>query len=210
MTYPTDAADAVQSRTGAAAGTLDRILMGVCVAVWLAALGTAVAATVALTDLGRPAPQTSGADTPWLLYAVIGVSAVVIAGAIPLLLRARRSAQTEPAPVPLTRERTTAPVGEPATEKMRVAGSAAPLPASLPPGYPTAAVDQLWLRSVLLIVTAMGVATIAIGAATYSMAAENDTVAWILYGLAAVVTLAMPVAAWWYLRRLRELLEPAV
>jgi hypothetical protein len=62
---------------------------------------------------------------------------------------------------------------------------------------------------VVLLMTAMGVAMIAIGAATYLMAVDRDTAAWALYGLAAVVTLAMPLMSWWYLRRLRDLLEPA-
>lgn len=187
--------------------TLDRVLMGVCAAAWLAALGTAVAATVALTELGRTAPPDTGEPgTPWLLYTVIGVSAVVIIAAVPLLLRARRSAEAGPAPASLTQDRA-APVtvAEPPTERMRQA----PVPASLPPGYPAEEVDRLWLRSVLLITTAMGVALIAIGAATYLMAVDNDTVAWVLLGVAAVVTLAMPVAPWWYLRRLREVLEPS-
>ncbi|MBO0680519.1 DUF2561 family protein [Mycolicibacterium sp. S2-37] len=210
LTDTGDTRAAVHPRTGALAGNLDRILMGVCVAAWLAALGTGVAATVALADLGRRQPDTpGGSDTPWLLYTVIGVSAVVIVAAVPLLLRARRAAQAEPAPAPLTRDRPAPVVPEPATERMRAVRPAT-VPASLPQTYPTGAVDQLWLRSVLSVTTAMGVALIAIGAATYLMAVENDTVAWVLYGLAAVVTLAMPIAPWWYLRRLRELVEPAV
>ena len=48
---------------------------------------------MALVDLGRGHPQSSGeSGTPWLLYTVIGVSAAVIIGAVPLLLRARRAA----------------------------------------------------------------------------------------------------------------------
>ena len=71
----------------------DRILLAVCAAIWLAALGAAVAATVALVDLGRGHPESSTTSgTPWLLYTVIGVSALVIVGAIPLLMRARRAA----------------------------------------------------------------------------------------------------------------------
>lgn len=92
--------DMAAARTGAAAENLNRILLGVCAAVWLIALGAAVAATVALTELGRSRPAVSSdGDTPWLLYTVIGVSAVVIIGAVPLLLRARQTAQAEPEPV---------------------------------------------------------------------------------------------------------------
>ena len=32
------------------------------------------------------------------------------------------------------------------------------------------------------------------------MAAEHDTVAWVLYGAAGLVTLAMPAIPWFYLR----------
>ena len=72
----------------------DRILLAVCAALWLAALGTSVAAIVALVDLASG--HSTGADdaeTPWLLYTVIGVSAFVIAGAITLLIRTRRTAE---------------------------------------------------------------------------------------------------------------------
>lgn len=72
--------------------TTDRALIVACAVVWLLALGFFVAAGVALTDLGRGQPQAPTAEgaTPWLLYSVIGVSAVVIVAAVPLLLRARR------------------------------------------------------------------------------------------------------------------------
>ncbi|HET7667852.1 MAG TPA: DUF2561 family protein, partial [Mycobacterium sp.] len=74
----------------------DRILLGVCAGVWLVALGTGVAATVALVDLGTGHAQAGGeSDTPWLLYVVIAISAAVIIGAVPLLLRARRAALDE-------------------------------------------------------------------------------------------------------------------
>ncbi len=55
--------------------TTDRVLLGACAAVWLAALGAGVAAVVALVDLGRSHPQgAESADTPWVLYTVIGLS----------------------------------------------------------------------------------------------------------------------------------------
>lgn len=197
------------ARPGSGAEKLNRILLGTCAAAWLAALGAGVAAGVALAELGRTRPAvSSGGDTPWLLYTVIGVSAVVIIGAVPLLLRARRTADDEPAPLLLPRERPTA-ASEPATERIRAVGTLAqPLPSRLSAGHPTAVADRLWLQCALVLGTAMGVALIAIGAATYLMAVDHDTVAWVLYGVAAVITLAMPVAPWWYLRRLRELLEP--
>src|ERR1700744_6299864 len=77
---------------------IDRILIGSCAAVWLVLLGVSVAAAVALNDLGRGFHKaaSSSPHTNWVLYAVIIVSALIIAGAIPILLRARRMAQFEP------------------------------------------------------------------------------------------------------------------
>ncbi|KUI29704.1 hypothetical protein AU196_05190 [Mycobacterium sp. IS-1742] len=197
------------ARSGAAAERLNRILLGVCAAVWLIALGAGVAATVALTELGRSQPAVSSdGDTPWLLYTVIGVSAAVIIGSVPLLLRARQTAQAEPEAVVLPRERATA-TDEPATEKLRIAPVAQQVPSRLDPGVPTAEVDRLWLQCALVLGIAMGVAMIAIGAATYLMAVGSDTVSWVLYALTALVTLAMPVAPWWYLRELRALHDSA-
>ena len=48
----------------------------------------AVAATVALVDLGKRTRRNRRAipDTPWLLYTVIAISAAVIIGAVPLLI----------------------------------------------------------------------------------------------------------------------------
>src|SRR6476661_2979739 len=203
----------------------DRILLGACAAVWLGALGAGVAATVALVDLGTGhAQSTGGSDTPWLLYAVIAISAAVIIGAVPLLLRARRAALEEPPPA-----RATTPVravpGQPQppvrgaeapTEKLRV------LPTLSEPGYATreaitpqqssalmTAVDQLWLRCAVLIAIAMGVALVAIGVATYLMAVDHNAAAWALYAIAGVVTVGMPAIPWFYLRQLRALLEPS-
>ncbi|MGE2716002.1 DUF2561 family protein [Mycolicibacterium litorale] len=205
MTYT----DTAPARTGVAAENLNRILLGVCAAVWLIALGAAVAATVALTELGRTQPAASSdGDTPWLLYTVIGVSAVVIIGAVPLLLRARQTAQAEPQPVVRPRE-TDSATDEPATEKLRITPVVQQVPSRLDPGLPTPEIDRLWLQCALVLGIAMGVAMVAIGAATYLMAVGSDTISWVLYGLTAVVTLAMPVAPWWYLRELRALEEPA-
>ena len=67
-------------------------------------------------------------DTPWLLYAVIAISAAVIIGAVPLLLRARRAALEEPPPAARAtrcsgRDRAAPPPvrgAEAPTEKLRV------------------------------------------------------------------------------------------
>ncbi|HET9541361.1 MAG TPA: DUF2561 family protein [Candidatus Limnocylindria bacterium] len=205
---------------------IDRILLGACAAVWLVALGAGVAASVALVDLGRGHPiAPEGSDTPWLLYAVIGISAVVIVGAVPLLLRARRTALDAPRPARTTGERPapgqppSARGAEAPTEKLRAFKSVAEQ-VNPRPGYPApsaairaapsvlvSAVDQLWLRCAVAIACAMGVATLAIGVATYLMASDNNTAAWILYGLAGLVTLAMPALAWFYLRQLHDVLD---
>jgi hypothetical protein len=199
----------------------DRILLGACAAVWLAALGAGVAATVALVDLGTSHGASTGeSDTPWLLYAVIAISAAVIIGAVPLLLRARRAALEEsPPPARATPVRAVAgqpPVrgAEPPTEKLRVPARAATGPGyatreaiSPPPSPLMTAVDQLWLRCAVIVAIAMGVATVAIGVGTYLMAVDNNAAAWVFYVLAGLVTVAMPAIPWLYLRQLRGLLE---
>src|SRR4051812_30541850 len=201
----------------------DRILLGACAAVWLVALGAAVAATVALVDLGTGRAQSTGeSDTPWLLYAVIAISAAVITGAVPLLLRARRAALEAPPPPTPAPMRAAAPSrpdvpvrgAEAPTEKIRIgattsAGLSYPTreairPLSNPLG---GAADQLWLRFAVVLAIAMGVATVAIGIATYLMAVDHNAVAWAFYVLAGLVTRGMPAIPWFYLRELRAVLE---
>lgn len=208
---------------------IDRILLGICAAVWLVALGAAVAATVALVDLGtRHGPSSGGSATPWLLYAVIAISAAVIIGAVPLLLRARRAALEESPPPAAPAPVRAAPGQQPPvrgaeapTEKLRVPPTSQTSRGASGPGYPTyptreainspppspltAAVDQLWLRCAVGIAIAMGVAVVAIGVATYLMAIDHDAVSWVFYVLAGLVTLAMPGIPWFYLRELRAL-----
>jgi Protein of unknown function (DUF2561) len=207
----------------------DRILLGACAAVWLAALGVGVAATVALVDLGTGHAQSTGdSETPWLLYAVIAISAAVIIGAVPLLLRARRAALEE-SPPPARATPVRAVAGQPPpvrgveapTQKLRVPGTRVAGTTAGGPGYASreavspppspvmTAVDQLWLRCAVVIAIAMGVATVAIGVATYLMAVDNNAAAWVLYVLAGIVTVAMPAIPWFYLRELRAMLEPA-
>ena len=209
-----------------AAGRTDRILLGACAAVWLIALGAGVAATVALVDLGTGHAQSTGeSETPWLLYAVIAISAAVIIGAVPLLLRARRAALEEPPPpARATPGRAVAGQQPPVrgadspTEKLQVPTTRV---VASGPGYATReairppptplmrAVDQLWLRCAVVIAIAMGVAMVAIGVATYLMAVDHNAAAWVFYVLAGLVTVAMPAIPWVYLRELRALLEPS-
>jgi hypothetical protein len=182
---------------------IDRGLMAACAVAWLAALGVAVAAGVALVNLGEAhsTAPVEDPDTPWLLYTVIGISALVIVLAVPLLLRARRSVEEPPPP----------PRPGPKTVQAR-----AMLADQDPPGYPgptparhsstaisAAFLDRMWLRCGLGVLTAIGLAYVAVGVATYLMAVDKSTASWVAYGVAGVITLAMialPVA---YLRQLR-------
>ncbi|MBX9638479.1 MAG: DUF2561 family protein, partial [Mycobacteriaceae bacterium] len=51
---------------------IDRILIGVCAAIWLVLIGMSVAATVALVDLGQGFhPMARNPHTTGALYAVI-------------------------------------------------------------------------------------------------------------------------------------------
>lgn len=225
MTYDTDQAGRSRLTPALEPGELDRtdrILLGSCAGIWLVALGTAVAAAVALVDLGTGRAETSGSSgTPWLLYTVIGVSAVVIIGAVPLLLRARREAVAGAEAAPA------APAGDPRGAGRGSAaavplggtaargGSAARASYAAPRAVRTmeapepfsAAVDQLWLRCAVVIACAIGIAMVAIGVATYLMAVDSTVVAWIFYGLAALVTVAMPAVPWFYLKELRTVLD---
>lgn len=174
----------------------DRVLLGACAVVWLAALGAAVAAVVALVDLGRSHPQgAESADTPWVLYTVIGLSVLVIAGAVPLLLRARAQADNRPpgARRPLPPARSPRPIGgsyraAPVAMSRYTAGT----------GAATAATEAVWLRFTLAVTCAIGLGTAAIGLATYLMATGSNVAAWCLYGLAGLVTagiVALPIVA---------------
>ncbi|AFM17949.1 Protein of unknown function (DUF2561) [Mycolicibacterium chubuense NBB4] len=189
----------------------DRALLGGGVLVWLGALGAGVAATVVLVNLARGHTETSGSGTPWYLYVVIVVSAVVIAGAIPLLLRARRVTQTQAAEgeprTPLRAEEPQVRATDAPTEKLRtvsptpLAAVSGPLPV-LSPEF-----GRLWLRCTAAIVGAMGLATLLVGVATYLMAVGSDTVAWVLYAFAGLVTVAMCALPWYFLREMRAELE---
>lgn len=192
---------------------IDRILIGACAAVWLVWLGVSVAAVVALVDLGRGFHKVAGnSHTTWVLYVVIIVSALVIAGAIPVLLRARRMSQAEPAA-----EAMTAP-GRAAAKPPVRGGSPGARPGTEPPYQPRvqsaapaaewsgADVDRVWLRGTVWLAGTMGVALIAVAAATYLMAVGHDGPSWVGYGLAGAVTVAMPLVEWLHVRQLRRVI----
>lgn len=213
--------------TSSEAENLDRLLLAACAVIWLAALGSGVAATVALVGLGsgHSAKSASTSGTPWLLYGVIGVSALIIVGAIPLLVRARRAALDDPraghgagARPTAGRTQTPARAPDPRTQVLRTSQPAA-APTRARSAYPASArvstfdtslppaVDRIWLRCAVVIASAMGLALLAIGIATYLMADGHDTFSWGAYIVAGLVTLALPAVPWIYLRQLHEVVD---
>lgn len=228
MPYATDPVGSLHARPNLEPGEFDRtdrILLGACAVIWLIALGTAVAAVVALVDLGSGQQESSDSSgTPWLLYVVIAVSAAVIVGAVPLLIRARRDAMSDAEPP--ARDSRPAPGRQDLgrgdatrSERLRISGApvgrihngpgyaAAVTHSTSLPAPLVAAIDQVWLRCALLIACAIGIAMVVIGVATYLMAIESDTAAWVFFVLSGLVTLAMPAIPWFYLRELRALLD---
>ncbi len=194
-----------------APATADRILVGLCAAVWLALVGMSVAAIVALMDLGQGFHDPRGnPHTSSVLYAIIVISALIILAAIPMLLRARRTtrggpvARSERAPA-----RTAS--GQPsrfehaAAATMTRQGRAARL-STLRPALPDAVVDRVWLRGTAALMGTMGAALLAVALATYLMAIGHDGFSWTSYGIAGFVTLIMPLAPWRQVRQLRRTL----
>jgi hypothetical protein len=216
-----DPAAAGQTRSPEA---VDRAMVAVCGAIWLVMLAVSVVATVALVQLGQGRDADPGGQSSWLLYSVIAVSALIIAGAIPLLLRARRTALADPGaradsaradsggsgsggsgaadPGPVL------PIEAP-TEKLRVFGTAVdPYAREAAPAavsrVPAAVVDRLWLRGTTSLLGAIGLALTAVATATYLLTAGNDTGTWVALGTAAVITVAMPAILVAFARRLGE------
>jgi len=191
--------NSVRARVLGSPADTDRILIGVCAVIWLVLLGTGVAAVVALVNLGTGGhgELTGSSHTPWALYVVAVVSALVILAAIPVLLRARQAAA---APPPVRRRVAgAAPAGDTAgsaiTEKLRVFDPAASSPA-----------ERVWLRGSVLLAIAVGVALTAVAIATNLMAVGRDGLSWGSYGVAGLITVAMPVIPWLHLRQLHGLL----
>lgn len=194
--------------------TVDRLMVGVCGAIWLVWLAVASIATVALVQLGRT-PRTGGGEShsSWLLYTIIVISALVIVGAIPLLIRARRTAMSVAAagsgagagvseaaeslqrasdPLP------TSPAAEAPTEKLRVFGASVD-PYRRKPAAPRAVsrlnvvLERIFLRGTASLLGAMGLALTAVEVATYLLAVHTDTAAWVALGLAGAITAGMVV-----------------
>lgn len=196
--------------------TVDRMMVGICGAIWLVALAAGVFAVVALIRLGSG--QTGGGEqqSSWLLYSIIVVSALVILGAIPLLLRARRNAQADSvgADTATADAEPVRPIDAP-TEKMRVFGvdpydraaAVEPQPAVSP--ALAAVVDRLWLRGTTSLLSAMGLAYIAVAVGTYLLAVGSDTASWVAFGVAGVITVAMVAILAHFQRHLGEAVDDA-
>ncbi len=193
---------------------IDRILVGACAAVWLVLIGVSVAAAVALADLGQGFHKVSRSPhTTWVLYVVIVVSGLIIAGAIPVLLRARRTAQGETPARPaggLLRGAASRPIrpGNPARRTVaELARRDRDQTVGADDEWSGAAVDRIWLRGTVALIGTMGAALIAVAAATYLMAVGHDEPSWVIYVLAGLVTAAMPVIEVLHVRQLRRVID---
>jgi hypothetical protein len=150
-------------------------------------------------------------QSSWLLYSIIVVSALVIIGAIPLLLRARRAAVTVAGPDdspadPAMR----APATDAAAGRMRVFGVdpyARRVPEARAVGVTQAVVERLWLRGTVSLLGAMGVALTGVAIGANFLAGRNDAGAWVAFGLAGAITVAMPAVMVFFQRQLREAVE---
>jgi hypothetical protein len=191
--------------------TADRIIIGLCAAVWLLLVGTSVAALVALMDLGRGFHEAKGnPHTSSVLYAIIVISALIILAAIPMLLRARRTLRDGPgARSAGVSARTVSgqPIGS-GNASGRIIGrqDETERPATLRATLADAEVDRVWLRGTVALIGTMGLALLAVAAATYLMAIGHDGFSWASYVIAGIVTLVMPVIPWQHGRQLRRTL----
>lgn len=205
----------LEAQAGRSPETVDRLMVGVCGAIWLVLLAASVFATVALVRLG-----TGGGgerQSSWLLYSIIVVSALVILGAIPLLLRARRSALT-PDTRADTRDEASAespaalPVRTPEapTEKMRVFGVDPYASRELEAGSSAARhayhamVDRVWLRGTTSLLGVMGLSLTAVAVGTHLLAGATDTGAWVAFGAAGALAISMVAVLTYFQRQLGE------
>ncbi len=186
---------------------IDRVMIGACAAIWLVLVGVSVAAAVALADLGRGFHKMARTPhTTWVLYAVIIVSALIIAGAIPVLLRARRMTQAEPvvrsralqggAIRQAGRSGPRVPIEQTRREPVKAYGAV--------DEWSGAVVDRIWLRGALALTSAIGTSLIAVAVATYLMAAGHDGASWVSYGCAGVIAAGLPAIEILYVRQLHR------
>lgn len=197
---------------------VDRILLGLCALIWLVLLGMSVAAAVALVDLGRGFHQPTENPHTGLLYIVIGVSALIILAAIPVLLRARQaSVPRRPAGLAPPPRNGRGPVPRDGRGPVRRVegqlprgGFDARAGGRRTGGHRRASphqaeVERILLRGVTELACVIGAALTAVAVATYLMTVGKDTAAWVGYGVAGIITAAMPTVPWLHVRRLRGL-----
>jgi hypothetical protein len=196
--------------TGRTAGrspeTVDRMMVGVCGAIWLVLLAVSVFATVAMVRLASGHTGSADRQSSWLLYSIIVVSALVILGAIPLLMRARRNALADPRPE-VSAEASGPPARSVEAGKARVFGvdPYAPRHAEMQPARVSETlVDRLWLRGTMALLSGMGLALIAVAIGGYLLADFSDTAAWVALGLAGLITVSLPAMLNFYQRQLGE------
>lgn len=187
------------SRLMGSSEAADRAGVITCTVVWLVALALTVAAIVGLVDMGSPeTPADAGAgesDSTWWLWVIIGVSAAIIAGSIPLLIRARRAAEAEPARRAVSRPVVRAAVDrDPAETGTDPHGSP----------VPDETVERILLRGGIGVLTGTGGAMALVALATLLMAEGYDTGAWVCIGFAGAITLAMVVIPEFFLRGLKR------
>lgn len=190
---------------------IDRVMIGACAAVWLILVGVSVAAAVTLADLGRGFHKAARTPhTTWVLYAVIIVSALIIAGAIPVLLRARRATQSEP--VVRSRALQGGAVRPPTRPAARAGARGLAESARREPvkaygalnEWSGEAVDRIWLRGTVALTTAIGASLTAVAVGTYLLAAGHESGAWVSYGFAGAIALGLPAIEFLYVRQLRR------
>lgn len=209
----------VQAQPGRAPETVDRLLVGICGAIWLVWLAATVFATVALVRLANGHASGGERQSSWLLYSIIVVSALIILGAIPLLLRARRGAPAEE-----TRDRTGGEAAAEAVpvrrtevpiEKMRVFGVDPYANRELEAGSSAArrayhaVVDRVWLRGTTSLLGVMGLALTAVAIGTYLLADASDTASWVAFGVAGALAISMVAVLAFFQRQLGEVVEAA-
>jgi Protein of unknown function (DUF2561) len=180
--------------------TIDRVLIGACVVIWLAVIGMSVAAIVALVEMGSGhASDQPASQTPWGLYVVIAISAVIIIASIPLLLRARRAAVQDPPKrqQPPVIARPAVPAVEAPTEKLRVFGSvtnpASQARAGIQQRLGDELVEKVSQRFLVSIANAIGGATFVVALATYWMGRQSWGWAVTALVIAALIVVGMPL-----------------
>ena len=187
--------------------TVDRLMVGVCGAIWLVWLVAFVIATVACVNLGRAGGN--GENSPWLLYTIIAVSGLTILGAIPLLLRARRDALSDHATAEPVQEAQDAgalpvrpaPATEAPTEKIQIFGTAVDPSRGQPNlqerqhvSLRSDAAERQWLRGTVSILSAMGLGWTASAVATYLLAVGSESAAVVALVAAGIAAAAIPAA----------------